>query len=311
MIEHPNSRRITIFRSGSFLSRAQGADADIYFSTSSRSIGSYFESASSPRIASGLTFTEEDFLLPLILPVPSTDKEFRSVVQKFYIDINTKVPYNKGVELEIGLLTDNTQPVAPNNLPISLMDYLRYRHAIKHPEVALSKELAEGNSLIQYYIFDASEAIKKQAKKADEKDAAFQLYLDIKPDVRKVEMMLTLLGIDPREYSGEDRVAEMVAALRSKSETDPDNFIKTYKDNDLEIHYWIKTMLNTGVLKNIGPKYVVAETNKIIGNTLEETTFYFKDEANSDMITGLKAMNQEHMKKVIAKKKARQASAIR
>ena len=301
--QHPNSRKITIFRAGSFLSRAQGSNADAYFASSNKSIGSYFENCSSPRVASGLSFSEEDILLPLILPVPSTDKEFRKEVSKFYVDITTKVPYSKGIDLEVGLTTDNKAPISETNKPIALMDYLRYRHALKHPAVAKTKEDADGNGLIEFYIFDASEALKKTTKKTEEKDAAFEIYLSIKPDEKKVTMMLTLLGIDPREFTGANKMDEMTAALRTQAETNPTRFIETYKNTDLEVHYHITTMVNTGVLKVVGLRYVVAETNKLLGNTLEETTFYFKDETNSDMVSALKAQNQEHMKKAIPKKR--------
>ena len=145
--------------------------------------------------------------------------------------------------------------------------------------------------------------MKKTTKKTEEKDAAFEIYLSIKPDEKKVTMMLTLLGIDPREFTGANKMDEMTAALRTQAETNPTRFIETYKNTDLEVHYHITTMVNTGVLKVVGLRYVVAETNKLLGNTLEETTFYFKDETNSDMVSALKAQNQEHMKKAIPKKR--------
>ena len=102
---------------------------------------------------------------------------------------------------------------------------------------------------------------------------------------------------------GANKMDEMTAALRTQAETNPTRFIETYKNTDLEVHYHITTMVNTGVLKVVGLRYVVAETNKLLGNTLEETTFYFKDETNSDMVSALKAQNQEHMKKAIPKKR--------
>ena len=72
-----NSRKITIYRSGSFLSVAQGKDVQDFFSSSKRSIGSYFESGASRRIGTGLSFDEEALLLPHILDVPAEHTEFR------------------------------------------------------------------------------------------------------------------------------------------------------------------------------------------------------------------------------------------
>lgn len=300
--QHEHSKKVTIFRAGSFLSRAQGPNADLYFASSSRSIGSYFQNQNSSRIASGLTFDEENLLMPLILSVPVTDREFRKEVAKFYIDINTKVPYSTGLELEIGLEKGNDVPLSADNLPIALSDYLRYRHAKGHPEVASNKEEADGSSLISYYIFDASEANKENTRKTDIADAAMQIYLTIKPDEKKVTMMLTLLGIDPREFTEPNKVDKMTTALRTQAEEKASRFIEIYKDAHLETRYWITTMINTGLLKKIGTKHLVAETDKLLGNTMEETIYYFKDEANSDMVGALKAQLQEHMKKVIKKR---------
>lgn len=309
-MSHRNSKTVTIFRAGSFLSRAQGKEIEDFFSTSKKSIGSYWESTSSKKVGTGLSFAEEAILLPMVLDVPAEDREFRKKVTQFYVDIDTQVPHNTGRTLEIGLELDNDKPISidikdmsKSNMPINIMDYIRYKHAIGHPFVAKSKEEADGNALIEFYIFDKTEVIKKNTKKSDERDASMQIYLTIKPDPTKVGMMLTLLGIDPREFTGPTAEDLKIDALRKQSETNPKGFIETYQNTDLETHYWIRTMVNTGVLKVIGNKYFDAETNKLIGNTLEETTFYFKDEENSDMVVSLKARMQEAIKKPVVKRK--------
>ncbi len=306
---HRNSKKVTIFRAGSFLSRAQGKEIEDFFSSSKKSIGSYWESVASKKVGTGLTFTEEAILLPLVLDVPAEDREFRKKVTQFYVDIDTQIPFGTGKTLEIGLELDNDKPISldtkdasKSNLPLNIMDYLRYRHALNHPFCAKNKEEADGNALIEFYIFDKTDVIKKNTKKSDERDAAIQMYLTIKPDPIKVGMMLTLLGIDPREFTGNTAEALKVDALRKQAETNPAGFIEIYKNTDLETHYWIKTMLNTGILKIIGNKYFDAETNKLIGNTLEETTFFFKDEENSDVVVTLKARLQESIKRPVSKR---------
>jgi len=298
MHTNTNSRTVTIFRAGSFLSRAQGKEIEDFFSTSKRAVGSYWESVSSKRIGSGLSFKEEEILLPLVIDVDKTDREFRKKVTEFYVNLETQVPHGQGKTLEIGL-EDNSKPLSEKNLPIDVMDYIRYRHAIKHPYVASSKEQSDGNALMQFYIFDKSEVTKQNTKKQEEKDAAMQLYLEIKMDLEKVDTMLTLLAIDPREFSGPNADELKIKALREQAETKPKNFIEIYNEGDLKIRYWIKTMINTGVLKNIGTKHLDAETNKLIGNNLEETMYYFKDELNSDMVVALKSKAQEALKRPI------------
>lgn len=310
MDKHPNSKTITIFRSGSFLSRAQGKDVEHHFESAKVSVGSYYEGQYSQKVASGLTFAEEAILLPSIIDAEPTDRQFRERVKAFFVDIDTKVPFGTGITLEIGLTLDNNAPISLNrekpeksNLPINLMEYIRYRHAMGHPYMAKTKDEADSNPLKQYYIFDKETIISKNSKKNTEKDAAIQIYLTVKQDMDKVDMMLTLLGKDPREFTGKEKDDLKVEALRDLGETEPAKFIETYKEAELEIRYWIKTMVNVNVLKIMGQKYFDAETNKLIGNSLEETIYFFKDDANSEEVVMLKARMQESVKKPLVQGK--------
>lgn len=300
MSNHKNSRTVTVFRAGSFLSRAQGKDVDDFLSTTKKSVGSYWESSSSKRVGSGLTFSEEAILLPLLLDVPVEDREFRKKVTNFYVEIDTPIPYGTGRTLEIGLDGDNDKPIsAKDNMPLNVMDYLRYRQIIKHPEVATTKEEADGNSGKTFYIFDPTDVVKKNAKRIDEKDAAMTIYLEVKNSPDKVDSMLTMLGVDPREFNSKDAAKLKQEELRLQSETNPSEFVAIYGNAHLEIRYWITTMVNTGVLKVMNGKYVDGESTKLVANNLEEMIFFFKDEANSEAVVLYKTRMQESLKKPI------------
>lgn len=302
-MQHANSKTVTIFRAGSFLSRAQGKEIDDFFASSKKSIGSYWESVSSKKLGSGLTFKEESLLLPHLIDVDADDREFRKKVSEFYINMDTQVPHDKGRTLEIGLETSNTKEVSKDNMPLNISDFVRWKHAIGHPFVAKSKEEADGNALIEFYIFDKSEVIKKNTKKADERDAAMQIYLEIKGDKEKVDMMLTLLGKDPREFSGPEAFESKLAELRKFAESSPETFTTIHNEGDLTARYWIKTMINVGVIKTMGAKHFDAESDKLIGHNLEETLYYFNDEENSDVVVMLKSRAQESMKRPVRNNK--------
>lgn len=306
-IEHKNSKTVTVFRAGSFLSRAQNKEVDDFLSTAKRSIGSCWESTSSKKVGTGLDFNEEALLLPLVLDVPSEDREFRKKVTQFYVDIDTQVPHKTGKVLEVGLLDSNEKSVGAKNMPINIMDYLRYRQIMIHPKVALTKDDAEGNPLKEFYIFDKTDTIKKNIKATDEKDAAMTIYLEVKNNPEKVKELLTVLGVDPREFTGPNVDKLRAEALRAKAEEDATTFCKIHREEDLDIKSWIKTMLNTGVFKNIGDKIIDGETNKLIGNNLEEVVFYFKDDENSDMVIMFKSRMQEALKKPLVSRPKRQS----
>lgn len=300
--KHPNSRTITIFRAERFIQRAQGTGADEYFAASRVGIGSYFESVNSQKIGTGLSFTEEDLLLPYVLDIPSDDREFRKKVSEFYGDINTDVPFRTGAELEIGLNTSNDRPVSKDNLPIKVMDYLRYRHALKHPKVAITKEAGDGNMTKEFYIFDKENVQSKNSKKTQQMDKALEEYLKIKNKPEEVEQMLTLLGVDPREFTGKDRENLMIEALREKAEKTAEKFLEAFEQGDLQIRAWIVTMVNTGVLKKVGQKYLETQNSETIGNSMDEAIAFFKDEDQSAVVTMLKARMQEAIKAPLPKK---------
>lgn len=300
---HANSHKITIFRTGSFLSRAQNKDTDDYFAQSKESIGSYFESQNSHKIGNGLSFKEEDLLMPKLVDREPEDREFKQKVSEYFQDIDTKVPYRGGIELEIGLLESNDKQVTKDNLPINVSDFIRYRHAKGHPQVALSREDAAGNQLIKFYIFDSSEVQAKNTKNRTDVDTAMAIYLKIVGDVKvkemeEVDQMLTLMGVDPRVYAPQkDKDNLKVEKLRELCETKPKDFYTAYTEGEMEIKAKVKSMVNTGVLELIGDKYMDGESKELVANSTTEMIFMFKDESKSGDVLVLKTRLQEAMKK--------------
>lgn len=299
--KHANSRIVTLFRAGSNLARAQGKAVEGYYQNSKISVGSYFEKKTSKKVASGLTVQEEKILLPEQLRISADDRDFHKTVNDFYCEMDTAIDPLTGTSLEIGLELDNDSPVTAKNFPISLMDYLRYRHVKGHPYMAQNKEEAESNTQKQYYIFDKVDSHKKVAEVTKEKDAAMQLYLQLKKDPKKVDMMLTLLGQDPRNFTGKTATDDKIEALRKIATDDATatKFVTTYNEEDLEVQYQIETMIRTGIIKKIHNKYYDAETDKEMGASLEETIFFFREPANSEKVVMLKARMQEAILKPI------------
>lgn len=294
--KHPNSKQITIFRTNPFLAAAQGADASGYLATMKRSIGSNFEGKGSKRVSSGLSFKEEDILLPRLLEVEADDREFNKKRTEFFCDIDTQVDYAHGCTLEIGLDSSNTDAVSKSNMPINVMDYIRYRHALAHPQVAASKEEALGNQLIQFYIFDKTAVQKNSDLILEMQDSASKAYLEMCDNPEKVTQALTLLGINILTPLGLMTPGEQRQELKTQATNKPKDFLDMYNTKDFEVTFWIKDMLNTGVLKKLGDKYFEAQTNVLLANNMEELIWFFKDDTNSDRIVSLKSQQQEKKK---------------
>jgi len=292
--KNPNSRVVTIFRSKTFLERAQGSDIGDYFSEAKMSIGSYWEK-NQLKVPSGLSFKEQDLLLPHLINMESDERGFRQKVEDFYHEMDTKVPHNTGVKLEIGLEESNDSPVSKTNMPINVSDYVRYRVIMNHPEVAHSKEEAEGNSLKKYYIFDP-EAVQKEKNKIEkEQDSALQAYLAVKSEPLKVDMMLLLLGVDPRSLDKDPGAHS--ERLKKLALEKPNDFVTIKNLKNFEVRYMIEMMVKTGVLKKIGTKYQDVETKAFVGHDLEETIAFFIDPNHDQELIAYKARLQEASKR--------------
>jgi hypothetical protein len=295
--KHKNSHEITIWRAGTFLTETQGEAVKDYFEMTKMSVGSYFEGKGSTRIASGLSFSEERILLPLVLEVTADDREFLKKRNDFYAVMDTQVSYKHGVTLEIGLTESNKLEITNTNLPLKISDYLRYRQIVEHPSVAKSKEEMTGNSLKKFYIFDSVEVSGKRKSQLEESDNALQAYLELEKEPLKVKQALLLLNVLPAKIPDDAGYAKEM--LKDFALKNPKKFLDMKENAEFETNYWLKALVTSGVLKVYSGKYVDAETEKVLANSEKEMIFFFKDEENSDTVTVLKARHQEKTKNKI------------
>lgn len=290
---HPNHRPVTIHRAGSILSRAQGPEVDDFFADSKQGVGSYFDSLNSNKVGNGLTDKEEELLVPRVVDLKYDDRDFRKKMTEFYSDINTPVPFKNGVTLETGLTTDNDKEVSKDNLPLNVMDYLRWKHALGHPWVAANKDKADGDQTKVFYIFDKAALQAGKTDRGKELDAANMIFLKIKENEDTVSQLLALMGTDPGTFLGKNAPELRVEALREYVHKKPKEFTKVYNDGDIEIRYWIKAMAQYNVLKQVGARFIDPETDKPLASSDEEMIYWFKDEEHSDKVVTLKARLQE------------------
>ena len=297
--KHPNSRIVTILRKSSFIGEAQVQSAPEFVSQSKKSIGSFWSNSFSKVVGSGLSFEEQRILMPSLVDCEPNDRNFRAKVAEYFATIRTVVPYEKGRELEIGLLKSNNEDISEDNMPIELNDYITYRHAIAHPLVAKSKDEADGNLLKEYYIFDPQANEDKQVRIAKERDRALGIYLNIKENPAKVVKFLTLLGVDasdPKKFNGKNADALRAEKLKEVVNKTPDKFLEVYESKFFEELYLITVLKDRKLLSVIGERVVDAERGETLGHTLKEAAAWFRDDRNSEHILMLKTKLQEAVK---------------
>jgi hypothetical protein len=280
---------IEIHRQYSFSEEAnRDPEVRAYFDMSYRGIGSY------PRVIgkipeSGLTMMEEELLMPQLVGFNPTDKEFRQEVNKFFTDLNTKIPA-EGLKLDIGLMDDDA-PLSKDNYPLKPMDYVKWRHAMKHPQVAKNREEAERYQHKKFYIIDFSEEKLTASKMLKIEDEAQIKYLEARDSAEKTEMILTLLNVDTRNMSGDDMALE----IKRQSTSDPNQsdvlneeklrrFVTVCKDRDLQIKYDIYQMISYNVFERVSRKILDRETGSVIGNNLKEAVVYMMDKGNAKQV---------------------------
>lgn len=279
-----------------------------------RGVGGYYATKNSTRMGSGLTDEEIKLLLPQILSVPSTDTGFRKEVERFFIEINTQVPFDRGLELEVGLELDNDKPVTyieedengkvkAHNMPINIDDYIKYRHAMCHPDVAPSPEAAKGNRLMQYYIEDPTETLRTKVGNSDDADKAMAAWAQIKNDGDKVTMLLTLLrqyapkkngvAIQPFFMSPDEQIVTLRGIVMDK----PKEFTKAASDENLKRRYYVDEMITVGLLKRIGTTVIHVESNEPLGETMDEVVAILWSAGKSQLLSELQRQYKEKRKR--------------
>lgn len=301
-----NSRKITIFRAPTFLSSVQ-TGLDDYYAMSHKDIGSYLSSKGTNTPGTGLDFEEVNLLLPLIIDYTPGEREFKAKVKEFYDSISTKVPYKDGVVLEIGLRKSNDQPLSADNLPIEPMDYIRYRHAVGHPWVAQSRDEGSGNQLKQYYVSDPEAIRVGTTNLREQREKAMEAYLvltkEYKDKPTQVDDILAVLGEDPRGFKTKDEKLDFLEELAKSPDVDKvKRFMAVATDKKIGLKGFVEKLVFTGILRKVGARYLVAETDKILGDSLEEVLLELDDtEKNGQLITVFKSQLQEKMKAQISR----------
>ncbi len=266
-----------------------------------RAIGPYFEhGGKSP--ATGLTFEEQRLLLPEILGMEASDKDFRKTVTNFYHEIITSVP-KEGRKLQVSLSNDN-EALSDKNMPINIRDYVTMRHVIGHPEVAQDKATAERLYFKKYYIHDPDGAVESAVSLNKLEDKAMVLYMKHKDDAIKTDQILTMLGVNISKLKTDDKVLKLKAAAQKDNRLNEfeqkdafNRFISVCEDKNLEYKYLIQEMIGAQYLRRVGNSIVYSESGDKIADSMEEAVLYFKNPKNSRQLNLLKAEYQTKIKK--------------
>ena len=197
----------------------------------------------------------------------------------FWAEMTIPVGFS-GIELEIGKDEDDK--------PLNIMDYIKYRFAISHPYVALSKLEMESNMTKRFYIQDLARADKEKNNEIQLKKDADKAFIKVSSDKKNMARVLRLISNTNPDKMNSEQIENALYELKNSN---PKKFLRAATDKNLELKSEIEEMVTAGVIRRIGNQVIFID--EVLGDTLDDTIVYLKDKKNSGKLTILRAKLKE------------------
>ena len=227
----------------------------------------------------GFNPTEEKKYLNGILDVSPDHPDWPKHSKQFWAELTIPVGFT-GVELEIGKDDDGN--------PLSIMDFIKYNFALKHPYVALTKGEMDSDSGKKFYIQDLTREDKTKNIAIKLKKDADKEFIKVSSNLNNMKRILRLMSNTNPDRMTEDQIENSLYELKNSN---PKKFIRIATDKNLELRSEIEEMVSAGVLRKIGNQVIFID--EVLGDTTEDTIIYLKDKKNSGKLTILRAKLKE------------------
>ena len=226
----------------------------------------------------GVEGKEEEELLTGVLDVKPDHDDWARQSKKFWSDMHISVPF-EGVNLDIS--TDE------NGKPFNKEDYMKYKFAVKHPQVALNKN--DMTSKHRLYIHDTTRDLIKKNNEIQVRKDADKEFIKVTADDKKMTRILRLLTTD--RNPDKMTLLQKENALYDIKNSNPKRFFKIATDKNLEVKAEIEELVSAGVLRRIGNQVVYLD--EVIGEDLDDAVVYLKNKKNSGTLTILRVKLKE------------------
>lgn len=214
-----------------------------------------------------------------ILDVAPEHVDWPKHTKLFWADLTIPVGFT-GVELEIG--KDN------EGNPLSIMDYIKYNFAIKHPHVALTREEMDSDFAKRFFIQDLTREDKVKNNEIKARKDADKEFIKVSSDLSSMKRILRLMSNTNPDRMTEEQIENSLYEIKNSNAK---KFVRIATDKNLEIRAEIDEMVSAGVLRRIGNQVIFID--EVIGETTEDTIVYLKDKKNSGKLTILRAKLKE------------------
>ena len=227
----------------------------------------------------GFDLEDEKKYMLGILDVNPDHVDWPKHSKQFWAELTIPVGFT-GVELEIGKDDDGK--------PLSIMDYIKYNFALKHPHVALTKEEMSSTFDKRFYIQDLSRDDKVKNNQIQLKKNADKEFIKISSNSKSMKRILRLMSnTNPDRMTSE----QIENALYEIKNTSPKKFVRIARDKNLELKAEIEELVSAGVLRKIGNQVIFID--EVLGDTPDDAVVHLKDKKNSGKLTILRAKLKE------------------
>jgi hypothetical protein len=227
----------------------------------------------------GFTAEEEKKYLNGILDVAPDHVEWPKHTKEFWANLTIPVGFT-GVELEIGL--------DDNDNPLSMMDYIKYNFALKHPHVALTKEEMDTTFGKKFYIQDLARVDKVKNNEIQMKKDADKEFIKVSSNLEAMKRVLRLMSNTNPDRMTEDQIENSLYELKN---AEPKKFVRIATDKNLSLKAEIEEMVSAGVVRKIGNQVIFID--EVLGDTMDDAVIHLKDKKNSGKLTTLRAKLKE------------------
>jgi len=221
---------------------------------------------------------EEKKYMNGILDVSPEHSDWPKHSKQFWAELTIPVGFT-GVELEIGM---------DDGIPISIMDYIKYRFAIKHPHVAMTKGEMDADFNKRFYIQDLTRADKVKNNEIQVKKDADKEFIKMSSNEKAMKRVLRLMSNTNPDRMTAEQIENSLYEIKNSS---PKKFFRIATDKNLELKAEIEEMVSAGVLRKIGNQIIFID--EVLGDTTDDTVVYLKDKKNSGKLTLLRAKLKE------------------
>ena len=188
----------------------------------------------------------------------------------------------------------------PLDLDLMEVDHaLKYRILMVHPKVAKQNEDAQGNLEFQYRLVDERYQEEQYSKLSLRKSEAYTELNKLSRSKKQMIDTLRLLNINMSEASSEKALKARLAQIIEEPASNRSGGVKTIEDfmnvvNDPQAlnKLFVLDAIDFGEIKILSGDYRLAETNQLIGKSLQGAVDWFSDLGNQET----KLLIQERLK---------------